>query len=867
MTTGSTPPAAAQAAAALVADRDRVAATRRITPSSDTRTVLDRVAALAARVLGVSAAQVSLLSDVQLVAGGHGLPAGTTGSLGRLDESLCTLTAAAGVPVAIRDTRADARSQHLPPVVSGAALCYLGVPLHSAAGLVTGSLCVFDPAVHDWSDTDVESLQLLGRAVSTELELASLAVEYRSDRVRWGGGRGRRGGQLRLGAARRPAAVGRPADRDVRLPGRRAVRAQPRGLHRPTAPRRQRPGRAALAEAIASRGSFESEYRIVLPDGEERWIQARGQTLTDDRGEPTNFIGAAYDTTDVHDGQVRTARVLEAMPSGFLSMDKQWRFTSLNAAAERMLGCGRSELLGRTDLEAFPGTVGTEFEAAYRETVRTGTARTLEAFYPAPLDAWFDILCWPTPDGLSLFFSDTTDRKRSAATAAAATARLGALASVNADLLEADDVAAVVAQLPRRLVPALAAGCIATLIDDAGRPRDLGSWHADPDLAEPFRTYAARRLTSVGPDSPLLQLLRTGQAVHHTTADAVSRHLTDPAAATALLSFGARISAVAVRAHGRVLGALTLYDPVEETASDDAGTAGGTLQAIADRIGLALDNARLSRVQAQLAESLQRSLLTAPPQPDHGQIVVRYMPATQAAQVGGDWYDAFVQPGGTTMLVIGDVVGHDTAAATASMAQLRGLLRGIATYSDAGPAEVLRGLDTAMQVLEVGTLATATIARFEQTPEELGRGVTRMVWAAAGHPPPLVLDAAGDASVPADWKGDLLLGVDPGTVRREHTVTLERDSTVLLYTDGLIERRDTDLDDGLERLAEAVAALRGSTLDELCDGVLARMVDHTPEDDVALVAIRLHRQDQPRPPEAGPQHVPPGIDPPEEPAG
>ena len=186
MTTGSTPPAAAQAAAALVADRDRVAATRRITPSSDTRTVLDRVAALAARVLGVSAAQVSLLSDVQLVAGGHGLPAGTTGSLGRLDESLCTLTAAAGVPVAIRDTRADARSQHLPPVVSGAALCYLGVPLHSAAGLVTGSLCVFDPAVHDWSDTDVESLQLLGRAVSTELELASLAVEYRSDRVRWG---------------------------------------------------------------------------------------------------------------------------------------------------------------------------------------------------------------------------------------------------------------------------------------------------------------------------------------------------------------------------------------------------------------------------------------------------------------------------------------------------------------------------------------------------------------------------------------------------------------------------------------------------------------------------------------------------------
>ena len=145
------------------------------------------------------------------------------------------------------------------------------------------------------------------------------------------------------------------------------------------------------------------------------------------------------------------------------------------------------------------------------------------------------------------------------------------------------------------------------------------------------------------------------------------------------------------------------------------------------------------------------------------------------------------------MLVIGDVVGHDTEAA-AAMGQLRGLLRGIATYSDAGPVEVLRGLDASMTTLQTRTLATAAVARFEQTPDELERGVTRMRWANAGHLPPLIINPDGSVAELATWKGDLLLGVDPEARRRESVVTLDRGSTVLLYTDGLIERRDADLD-------------------------------------------------------------------------
>ena len=100
------------------------------------------------------------------------------------------------------------------------------------------------------------------------------------------------------------------------------------------------------------------------------------------------------------------------------------------------------------------------------------------------------------------------------------------------------------------------------------------------------------------------------------------------------------------------------------------------------------------------------------------------------------------------------------------------------------------------------------------------------------------------------------LGVDATARRTGSVVTLERGSTVLLYTDGLIERRDADLDTGLDRLRTHLAELAELPLHEMCDELITRLVDGKPEDDVALVAVRLHRQDRPRPAEAGPTRVP-----------
>jgi len=283
-----------------------------------------------------------------------------------------------------------------------------------------------------------------------------------------------------------------------------------------------------------------------------------------------------------------------------------------------------------------------------------------------------------------------------------------------------------------------------------------------------------------------------------------------------------------------------------------------TARHVAARAGLVLDNARLYRQQRGLAEGFQRSLLTAPPEPDHVQIVVRYVPAAQAAEVGGDWYDAFLQPSGATVLVIGDVVGHDAQAA-ATMGQARTIVRTLAARDHEGPAAVLAEVEQVMQTLQSEILATAVLARLEQTDAERAAGLTRLRWSNAGHPPPMAITPDGRVRVLDAGRPDLLLGVRPDPPRRESEIVLEWDSVVLLYTDGLVESRDSDLDAGLARLQAILAELAGRDLDALCDEVLARMLPTNPGDDVALIAVQLHPQDRPRPPQAGPNRVPPNV--------
>ncbi|TFV89491.1 GAF domain-containing SpoIIE family protein phosphatase [Blastococcus sp. CT_GayMR16] len=283
------------------------------------------------------------------------------------------------------------------------------------------------------------------------------------------------------------------------------------------------------------------------------------------------------------------------------------------------------------------------------------------------------------------------------------------------------------------------------------------------------------------------------------------------------------------------VGMLTLANSASRgpLTSEELATAGH----VAARAGLVLANARLYRQQRGLAEGFQRSLLTPPPQSDVVQIVARYVPAAQAAEVGGDWYDAFLQPNGAMALVIGDVVGHDTQAA-AAMGQIRSTVRTIGAESNDGPADLLRRVDRVLDTLQAGIVATSVVARLEQTGDGESEGLTQLRWSNAGHPPPATVTADGRVRLLTAERTDLLLGVDPDAPRRESLVTLDPDAVLLLYTDGLVERRDQDLDHGLDRLRRTLADLAGWDLEEMCDELLARMVPASPDDDVAVIAVR-----------------------------
>jgi PAS domain S-box-containing protein len=843
---------AAQAAALLRNDPARVRAARRLRVSDAGSAALDRLVELATRLLGTPSAQISILDDAHTVAGIAGIPPGGRGQESPLDQSPCALTAALRAPLVIPDARTEARVRDLDPVTAGIVGSYLGVPLIDEAGLAVGTLCVFAPEPRAWSDGDVATLGQLAAAVLTELEYAALAEEHERQRVRW---------LLAMDA-------GRVATFDWDLRTGELVWDEPlmavfgytveefdgtieafnRRLHPDDLPRVSE----ALRASIEAVGEFEAEYRVVRPDGDTRWVQARGRALAGPHGTAVRLLGAAYDTTEDLGAQARVTRLLEAMPAGFYSLDHEWQFTHVNAEAERLLGRSREELLGQVLWEAFPAATSSVFEESYRSAVRTGQPVNFDAHYPAPLDGWYELRAWPTPEGLSVYFTEITERRRVRARAERSAQQLALLAQVSAELAGTLDTEAATARLPRLVVPALSDFCVLTVIDADGRPRDVGSWHADPAYRSVLERYAEVRMEVMPVTAPVARALHTGEAVSFAGDDVLD--VLPPGRAKELLAVLSPATEIALplRARGRTVGLLTLfYAEGHAPTPEDVAVA----QDVADRAGLALDNARLYGQQQQLAEGLQRSLLTDPPEPDHAQIAVRYLPAVEAARVGGDWYDAFLQPGGATMLVIGDVVGHDTEAA-AAMGQLRGLLRGIAAYSDAPPAEVLRGLDASMAVLQTRVLATAAVARFEQTDDERRRGVTRMRWANAGHLPPLVINPDGTVAELASWRGDLLLGVDPEARRQESVVTLDRGATVLLFTDGLVERRDADLDAGMVRLREALTELADRPLEELLDRVIERLVDGRPEDDVALVAVRLHPEDRPRPPEAGPNVVP-----------
>lgn len=269
-----------------------------------------------------------------------------------------------------------------------------------------------------------------------------------------------------------------------------------------------------------------------------------------------------------------------------------------------------------------------------------------------------------------------------------------------------------------------------------------------------------------------------------------------------------------------------------------------TIEALTAYTAQALQRAVLVQERLDALVTLQNSLLPRLPEPDSLQLAARYRPAAVRDQVGGDWYDAVVMPSGLTSLMVGDVVGHDLAAA-AVMGQLRNMLRAIAWSVDDAPSRNVARLDQAMEDLAVDGMASLVYARIEQTDAERANGERTLRWTNAGHPPPLLLDPTGVPTLLQDGTPDLMLGVAPSAERTDRRTTIRPGSLLLLYTDGLVERRGEDLSEGLARLCHAAGRHHGLPVDEFLDALLADLAPGRLNDDVAVLAVRFHHHDRP----------------------
>ncbi|MFF6983110.1 SpoIIE family protein phosphatase [Streptomyces sp. NPDC008343] len=572
-------------------------------------------------------------------------------------------------------------------------------------------------------------------------------------------------------------------------------------------------------------------------------------------------------------------QVVEQLSTALMVVDPAGRILAVNSAAERLLGRATRTVRGKDahDLlhrDTDGGPLLRE-QCPLLRALTEGAAARGEGDSYVRGDGRLVTISWsasPLTDGgsfkgMAVLFTDVTGdrstrRERAAYTSALEdlNERLTLVAEITDVLgqtLETDDA---LVRLGRLLVPRLADWAAVDLRTDSGQVHRVavtgpagrharleGGLERLPETGEADRSALVQVLHGGDPvlqneqneqNEQSEQDAQGGQDAHSAQDETEATASPGSPLAAAHSDFLRTVGAtsaitVPLGSSRQITGALTVVrtDPAHPFDAAD-------LEVVSDigrRVGLVIDNARRFGRQRAVAEAMQRNLLAPLPQPGRLRLAARYQPAPAGSQVGGDWYDAFELKDGTLALVIGDVVGHDLTAA-AGMAQLHGILRSLAWDHTGPPGAVVDRLDDAMPAITTVPMATLVLAQVEGDPHT---GPWTLHWTSAGHPPPLLLPPGADAQYLEAGQG-LVLGAPVGTGggRPDATHPLPPGSTLLFYTDGLIEIPGSDLDTGLDRLRRHALALAHTPLDTLCDQLLARMPPGS-TDDVALLALRL----------------------------
>ncbi|MGW7365159.1 SpoIIE family protein phosphatase [Streptomyces sp. NPDC054841] len=610
-----------------------------------------------------------------------------------------------------------------------------------------------------------------------------------------------------------------------------------------------------LAEELAERVLAGEAVIGTLPvrhrDGHfvqmEMWICPSG----DPQGE-TGVMVIAVETSAVlrmRDSLAALEGLFAQSPIGLAMLGPDLRYLRVNDALARMNGVPAARHLGKRPTEVVPGVNVEALETLMREVLKRGEAVVDErGTGRTPADPDHDRM-WscsfaPLLDGggrsLGLIASliDITDQQEAQVQAERARRRFALLAEAGARIGTTLDLRQTAEEVVQMLVPRVADSADVQLLEEVLGPdepaascqgvlRRMAAVFPDPDAPTVKLSVGATFQVPLG--SVYERVIAGGRPMNLYRSD-LPTLFPGPQGERLRTYFGTRIGCarlVPLVARGTVLGTVVLTRTRDRERFDEQDRV--LIDDLVARAALHIDNARMYTSRREAALTLQRSLTNnALPEVTGLELTGRYLPASDH-DVGGDWFDVITLPGGRTGLAIGDVMGHGIHAA-AVMGQLRTAVRTLARH-DIPPAQMLRSLDVAVADLGENEMATCVYAVHD--PAAGGCVIAR-----AGHPPPAMVDARGTVTF-LDGSSGTPLGAGGQDFRTEQ-VPLPPGSLLVLYTDGLIEARDRDLDQGMAQLAGALTHL-GHPLEEICDEVLGRLLPTAAEDDVAMLLARTLR--------------------------